>query len=265
MFSLKTQTRSDTPPYTNITINQRCEEPAELHGPHEWQLTDAELLGLLVGIAAHDVDHTGQNNAFHVATGSELAITYNDVSVLENHHCAFAFRALNHAGRNFARNLDSVKYKEFRETVIAVILGTDMSKHFDHVAHLNSTVAEGGHPLDLAAHSADRRFLMQTAAHAADISNSCRQTAVAITWSERVTREFYAQGDREKELGMPVTRFFDRHSRQLAKSQLGFFDFIVKPLFEPLSKLLHVEHLLAQLEINREHWAALYALLSFCT
>mmetsp|Transcript_43419 Transcript_43419/g.107326 ORF Transcript_43419/g.107326 Transcript_43419/m.107326 type:complete len:1401 (-) Transcript_43419:84-4286(-) len=237
----------------------RCEEPAELHGPHEWQLTDAELLGLLVGIAAHDVDHTGQNNAFHVATGSELAITYNDVSVLENHHCAFAFRALNHAGRNFARNLDSVKYKEFRETVIAVILGTDMSKHFDHVAHLNSTVAEGGHPLDLAAHSADRRFLMQTAAHAADISNSCRQTAVAITWSERVTREFYAQGDREKELGMPVTRFFDRHSRQLAKSQLGFFDFIVKPLFEPLSKLLHVEHLLAQLEINREHWAALLA------
>ena len=30
-------------------------------GPDLWELTPAEMLGMLVGMAAHDVDHTGQN------------------------------------------------------------------------------------------------------------------------------------------------------------------------------------------------------------
>ncbi|KAG8469414.1 hypothetical protein KFE25_005869 [Diacronema lutheri] len=224
-------------------------------GPDLWELTPAEMLGMLVGMAAHDVDHTGQNNAFHIATGSELAITYNDVSVLENHHCAFAFRTLAHPERNFADVLRPAEYKEFRETMIAVILGTDMAKHFEHVAHLLSTI-EGGSALNLSGSVTDRRFLMQTAAHAADISNACRQTALAVRWSERVTVEFYAQGDEEKRRGMAVTKFFDRQHVQLAKSQLGFFDFIVTPLFEPLSKLIPCADLLTQLHANRAYWAA---------
>ena len=40
-----------------------------------------QLLALLVAALGHDVDHSGQNNAFHVATSSELAIVYNDRSV----------------------------------------------------------------------------------------------------------------------------------------------------------------------------------------
>ena len=43
---------------------------------------------------AHDIDHTGQNNAFHVATSSELALRYSDQSVLEMHHLASAFQLL---------------------------------------------------------------------------------------------------------------------------------------------------------------------------
>ncbi len=42
----------------------------------------------------HDVEHTGHNNAFEVSSSSELALTYHDVSVLENHHAAVSFKLL---------------------------------------------------------------------------------------------------------------------------------------------------------------------------
>lgn len=36
----------------------------------------------------------GKNNQFHVNSQSELAQRYNDISVLENHHCAITFAVL---------------------------------------------------------------------------------------------------------------------------------------------------------------------------
>ena len=38
----------------------------------------------------HDLDHPGHTNAFEVNSNSDLALFYNDTSVLENHHCATA-------------------------------------------------------------------------------------------------------------------------------------------------------------------------------
>ena len=41
---------------------------------------------LLVSTLVHDVDHNGLNNNFHINSQSPLAVLYNDISVLENHH-----------------------------------------------------------------------------------------------------------------------------------------------------------------------------------
>lgn len=46
---------------------------------------------MYVAAASHDYDHTGTNNLFHVNSRSELAITYNDKSPLENHHVSSLF------------------------------------------------------------------------------------------------------------------------------------------------------------------------------
>lgn len=45
-----------------------------------------EVAALLLGALIHDFKHPGRSNAFLAKTGHSLALTYNDVSVLENFH-----------------------------------------------------------------------------------------------------------------------------------------------------------------------------------
>ena len=47
-----------------------------------------DQLALLLAALGHDAGHRGRTNAFEVATLSDLALRYNDASVLENHHAA---------------------------------------------------------------------------------------------------------------------------------------------------------------------------------
>ena len=47
-----------------------------------------DIFALLIASLCHDADHTGRNNSFEVNKKSPIAIKYNDVSVLENHHAA---------------------------------------------------------------------------------------------------------------------------------------------------------------------------------
>ena len=51
-------------------------------------LTSLETFTLMIAALGHDVDHPGVNNAFMINSGAVLALRYNDVSVLENHHAA---------------------------------------------------------------------------------------------------------------------------------------------------------------------------------
>lgn len=54
-------------------------------------LSPMEIFCTVLSGAAHDMDHPGTNNLFEIKTRSKLAILYNDVSVLENHHAASFF------------------------------------------------------------------------------------------------------------------------------------------------------------------------------
>jgi hypothetical protein len=55
------------------------------------KLDDIEFASMIIGGACHDHEHPGVNNAFLIENREELAIKYNDVSVLENHHVASTF------------------------------------------------------------------------------------------------------------------------------------------------------------------------------
>ncbi|CAN0022916.1 unnamed protein product, partial [Bubo scandiacus] len=67
--------------------------------------TDLEILAALFAAAIHDVDHPGVSNQFLINTNSELALMYNDESVLENHHLAVGFKLLQEENCDIFQNL----------------------------------------------------------------------------------------------------------------------------------------------------------------
>jgi hypothetical protein len=64
----------------------------------------------------------------------------------------------------------------------------------------------------------------------ADVSNPAKPRPWAVAWAERIVQEFYSQGDQELRRGLPVTAVCDRTQYLLPRSQLGFIEYIVKPL-----------------------------------
>ena len=58
------------------------------------ELKVLELLdqfSLLIAALCHDMNHSGTNNSYHTEVGDDLAVTYNDASVLENMHARLCF------------------------------------------------------------------------------------------------------------------------------------------------------------------------------
>ena len=80
--------------------------------------------------------------------------------------------------------------------------------------------------------------------HCAPPSHCSQPFHVIEKWTPRVMEEFFAQGDREKELGIVPIAMHDRERASAAQSQVGFIEFVVGPLcasfirmFPPLASL----------------------------
>lgn len=94
------------------------------------KLDDLEFSTMLLAACCHDFEHPGFNNAFLIETNHELAVRYNDESVLENHHVAGSFALISNDKYNLVKKYSREDYKRFRKIMISCILETDMSKHF---------------------------------------------------------------------------------------------------------------------------------------
>ncbi len=57
------------------------------------------------------------------------------------------------------------------------------------------------------------------------------------------------QGDLEAELRLPVTPFMDRRTACIPKQQLGFYNFIARPMFEAMDQLVSMEAPLSNLDL----------------
>ena len=151
----------------------------------------------------HDVDHPGVSNAFLSNIEDALALRYNDVSVLENHHAALTCELL----RDSAGGLDVLadfplpERRRMRAVVIAAILSTDMTKHFGDVVPAakaltlplcRPTDAEG-QPRRAEAVALERTRLGEVLLHAADLSGQVLPWPLAEQWSDRVVVEFRVQ------------------------------------------------------------------------
>ncbi|NXC91847.1 PDE4C phosphodiesterase, partial [Cercotrichas coryphoeus] len=224
--------------------------------------TDLEIMAAIFASAIHDVDHPGVSNQFLINTNSELALMYNDASVLENHHLAVGFKLLQEENCDIFQNLSRKQRQTLRKMVIDMVLATDMSKHMNLLADLKTMVETkkvtslGVLLLD---NYSDRIQVLQNMVHCADLSNPTKPLQLYRQWTDRIMVEFFHQGDREREKGMEISPMCDKHTASVEKSQVGFIDFIAHPLWETWADLVHpdAQELLDTLEDNREWYQSM--------
>ena len=85
----------------------------------------------------------------------------------------------------------------------------------------------------------DVRLVLTTAVKFADLNHAAKPLALHRDWSYRITTEFWALGDKEKKLGATISPLCDRVAdKDIAKSQVGFFQFVCLPFFEQVADLV---------------------------
>ena len=119
--------------------------------------------------------------------------------------------------------------------VIHAVLGTDMAMHFEELGALRSRIANEERPFPDPDDRLDKLTMMRVMLHSSDISNPTKELTLYVPWVQRVLTEYFDQGDRERELGLPVSMFMDRSTTNIAKCQMGFMDFVVTPMFEAVA------------------------------
>ncbi|XP_062701649.1 cAMP-specific 3',5'-cyclic phosphodiesterase isoform X5 [Aedes albopictus] len=224
--------------------------------------TPLETCAALFAACIHDVDHPGLTNQFLINSSSELAIMYNDESVLENHHLAVAFKLLQNEDCDILRNIQKKQRQTFRKMVIDMVLSTDMSKHMTLLADLKTMVETkkvAGSGVLLLDNYTDRIQVLENLVHCADLSNPTKPLPMYKRWVARLMEEFFLQGDKERAAGMDISPMCDRHNATIEKSQVGFIDYIVHPLWETWADLVHpdAQDILDMLEENRDYYQSL--------
>ncbi|XP_047224512.1 calcium/calmodulin-dependent 3',5'-cyclic nucleotide phosphodiesterase 1C isoform X1 [Girardinichthys multiradiatus] len=194
-------------------------------------LTELEIFAMIFAAAVHDYEHTGTTNNFHIQTRSDTAILYNDRSVLESHHVSAAYRLLQDDDEmNILYNLSKDDWRELRALVIEMVLATDMSCHFQQVKAMKNYLQQP--------EGIDKPKALSLLLHTADISHPAKRWDVHHRWTTSLLEEFFRQGDKEAELGLPFSPLCDRKSTLVAQSQIGFIDFIVVPTFTVLTDMM---------------------------
>ncbi|XP_034429180.1 calcium/calmodulin-dependent 3',5'-cyclic nucleotide phosphodiesterase 1A isoform X1 [Hippoglossus hippoglossus] len=216
-------------PYHNLIHAADVTQTAHflmLHtGLMHW-LSELEILAMVFAAAIHDFEHTGTTNNFHIHTRSEVAIFYNDRSVLENHHISAAYRLMAEEDMNILINLNKDDWRELRSLVIEMVMSTDMSCHFQQIKTMRNALSQ--------THSIDKVKVLSLMLHAADISHPAKAWPLHHRWTHSLMEEFFQQGDKEVDLGLPFSPLCDRKATMIAQSQIGFIDFIVEPTFTVL-------------------------------
>ncbi|XP_039954995.1 high affinity cAMP-specific and IBMX-insensitive 3',5'-cyclic phosphodiesterase 8 isoform X3 [Bactrocera tryoni] len=211
----------------------------------------------LIAAAAHDVDHPGRSSAFLCNSRNTLALLYNDLCVLESHHASITFRlTLSDDKVNIFKNLDTESYKSVRSVVIDMILATEMTRHFEHLAKFVSIFGSDEEPKDIVQSEEESSILIRRMMiKVADVSNPSRQPSYCIEWARRIAEEYFTQTDEEKAKTLPIVMpMFDRNTCSIPKSQIGFIEYIIQDMMHAWDSFIDMPQLVTYMQINYSQW-----------
>ncbi|KAG5474189.1 hypothetical protein CUR178_04302 [Leishmania enriettii] len=217
------------------------------------RLRREEIFAGIIAGAVHDFDHPGLNNNFHSRTSAYLATLYNDRSILENHHLACTFELLRNPRYNIFATLSDEQRLVVRETILEMVLATDMGNHARIFKSFQVRMSETSewHSKE------DIRLALSMSIKMADISNCARPNHIYAEWAKNISKEFYLQGDAERKLNLSMSPFMDRtrEAEEFPKGQVSFMMYIVQPMVEALSALLPSMAFAVNLCVeNKEYW-----------
>ena len=230
-----------------------------------------DLLGLVVSATGHDLGHPGYNNNFHVNSNSELALTYNDISCLENFHTSTLFRILRKDENNIFENMDVNDYKQIRKRMVNQILATDMINHAMVLSCVNAKISEW----KINNNSKEKKkfvflsgvektkfdeqqMMLNYLIHAADLGHNTQKFDISIHWVELLTQEFWNQGDKEKEKKLNISFLCDRNNVDVPPSQVGFLKGFILSTFDILATIFpNLKFTLDNAKDNIKEWQKL--------
>lgn len=146
-------------------------------------------------------------------------------------HSATTFEIMKTEENNILNTLSKDLLVIVRALIIEMILATDMAKHFDIVGKFNAKLKCSS----IVMTNPDQRAeILRILTKASDVGHAAKCTALHQKWTWLVCDEFFAQGDSEKKLNLPVSMYCDREKTDLPKSQIGFIKNIVLPIYEAI-------------------------------
>uniref|UniRef100_A0A182NJW4 3',5'-cyclic-AMP phosphodiesterase n=1 Tax=Anopheles dirus TaxID=7168 RepID=A0A182NJW4_9DIPT len=212
----------------------------------------------LIAAATHDIDHPGRSSAYLCNSDNTLALLYNDICVLESHHAATTFRlTLGDDKINIFKHLDRDMYKLARSIIVDMILATEMTRHFEHLAKFVSvfgTDVESKEPL--APDNDDNQILVRRMLiKCADVSNPTRPLKFCVEWARRIAEEYFMQTDEEKRKNLPIVMpMFDRTTCSISKSQIGFIEYIIHDMMDAWNSFIEMPEIIRYMEFNYSQW-----------
>ncbi|KAI8846515.1 hypothetical protein BC829DRAFT_363426 [Chytridium lagenaria] len=190
--------------------------------------TKLEIFAAFLASAVHDIDHPGVNNNFLVQSSHPLAILYNDMSVLEYHHASRAFDICRKKEMDIFATFSVEDRKTVRKLIVSMVVATGTyGQHFNYINKLKGKLATSRLNFQ---DTADRSLVLEMAIKCADLNNPTKNLESSKSWACKVLEEFFNQyemmvavvsndwkGDREKQMGMPVSTFMDRNDTNIPK------------------------------------------------
>ena len=112
--------------------------------------------------------------------------------------------------------------KETRKIVIDVVLNTDISKHFTLLTELKTKLGNN-FPTEAIE---DRTLIMSLTLRTASAFKVIRDRNTFFKWMDKMFEEFYKQGDMEKTLELPISKFMDRENSNKEKAFANYLSVV---------------------------------------
>lgn len=153
---------------------------------------------------------------------------------------------------NIFKHLDRESYKLARSIIVDMILATEMTRHFEHLAKFVSVFGTDVDSKETTHDNDDNQILIRRMLiKCADVSNPTRPLKFCVEWARRIAEEYFTQTDEEKHRNLPIVMpMFDRTTCSISKSQIGFIEYIIHDMMDAWNSKKNCAR---SLHILREH------------